>query len=141
MVSEAPSLVFGSIPATTTLLTFPCSLWFRWVRWIRQFNGSIVSDCDAIKDVNVSQKTMTGPEVTAAGLLNGCDQDCGNFYGLYAAEALDQGLLNVTDIDLALERIFLMRFKLGEFGDSVLPWSTIQPDVVGCQNHANVSVP
>jgi beta-D-xylosidase 4 len=104
-----------------------------------RFNGSIVSDCDAIKDINVTQKTMTGPQATAAGLDSGCDQDCGNFYGLWAKEALDSGLLNITTIDRALERIFLMRFKLGEFGD-ISSWNHVKPDVVGSTSHFQLAL-
>ena len=103
------------------------------------FQGSIVSDCDAIKDVNVTQKTMTGPEVTAAGILNGCDQDCGNFYGLYASDAIKEGLLNDTDVDTALVRILTMRFKLGEFGD-MTPWSKVAPNQVGSKQHAALAL-
>ena len=113
----------------------------RIVRDKWHFEGSIVSDCDAIKDVNVTQKTMTGPEVTAAGILNGCDQDCGNFYGLYAEEALGKNIygLNVTNIDVALQRIFLMRFQLGEFGDMSI-WNTVSSDVVGSTEHIELSM-
>jgi beta-glucosidase-like glycosyl hydrolase len=104
------------------------------------FDGSIVSDCDAIKDVNVSQRTMTGPQATAAGIKSGCDQDCGNFYGLYAEDAVKQGLLRESDIDTALERTLLMRFRLGEFGAPVAPWSEIGPDAVGAQAHADLAL-
>eukprot|EP01065_Artemidia_motanka_P023234 TRINITY_DN2771_c0_g1_i1.p1 TRINITY_DN2771_c0_g1~~TRINITY_DN2771_c0_g1_i1.p1 ORF type:complete len:822 (+),score=323.81 TRINITY_DN2771_c0_g1_i1:43-2508(+) len=77
------------------------------------FNGSIVSDCDAIKI-----HTGLYPSVeaaVAAGLAGGCDQDCGEVYSAYGVQAVGKGLLPEATVDAALERIFEMRFKLGEF--------------------------
>jgi beta-glucosidase len=42
-----------------------------------RFNGSVVSDCDAIGDITSAQHLMGGAAATAAGIKAGCDQDCG----------------------------------------------------------------
>eukprot|EP00045_Choanoeca_perplexa_P017535 m.256312 g.256312 ORF g.256312 m.256312 type:complete len:928 (+) comp17563_c0_seq3:1517-4300(+) len=80
------------------------------------FNGSIVSDCDAVADAYNDHRFTKTPEETAAdGIRGGCDLDCGSFYDEYLMDAVSQGYLNETALDLALERVFTMRFLMGEF--------------------------
>jgi len=46
------------------------------------FAGSVVSDCDAIQDAYDQHKYSASPEAACAqGILGGCDQDCGGYYG------------------------------------------------------------
>ena len=45
-----------------------------------------------------------------------------------------------SDIDRALERILLMRFRLGEFGSPIKPWSEVGPNVVGAAAHAKLAL-
>jgi beta-glucosidase-like glycosyl hydrolase len=99
----------------------------RLARGVWRFNGSIVSDCDAISDITTAQHLMGGAAATAAGIRQGCDQDCGVWYSTYAAEALSTSSLQLTEsnIDVSLARIFRMRFLLGEMGDNPRPFSTI----------------
>jgi pre-mRNA-splicing factor SYF2/beta-D-xylosidase 4 len=79
------------------------------------FNGSVVSDCDAIKD---QAYRYASPEAAvAAGVQGGCDQDCGGYYGDHGVSAVQKGLLKEAEMDLALTRTLLMRFRLGEFDD------------------------
>ncbi len=94
------------------------------------FKGYVVSDCGAIGDEVYSHhffKTM--PEAVAASIRAGCDLDCGNEYSRYAKQAIDEGLLDVRDIDTALTRILSARFRLGEFDPpSAVPYSSITKD-------------
>ncbi len=94
------------------------------------FKGYVVSDCGAIGDEVYSHhffKTM--PEAVAASIRAGCDLDCGNEYSKYAEQAINEGLLDVRDIDTALTRILSARFKLGEFDPpSAVPYSSITKD-------------
>jgi hypothetical protein len=59
-----------------------------------------------------------------AGLEGGCDQDCGSFYTMFGPEAAEAGLLRTRTLDTALERIFLMRIRLGEF-DPLNPYDAL----------------
>ena len=83
------------------------------------WNGSIVSDCDAIKDAAAFESVGGDAEAVGMGLQAGCDQDCGIWYSKYAQEALKRKLVNETTIDTALARTFTMRFRLGEFDANV----------------------
>ncbi len=87
------------------------------------FNGFVVSDCGAIQDITENHKwapeelgrVVTKEESVNYSLLAGCDMDCGSIYPSYAASAVKAGILKESTIDLALVRIFLTRFKTGEF--------------------------
>ena len=82
-------------------------------RW--EFEGYVVSDCDSIEDIWKHHKIVGTPEeASALAVLNGGDLNCGRTYeALVDAEA--QGLLSEDDIDVALERLMLTRFRLGQF--------------------------
>lgn len=91
------------------------------------FDGSVVSDCDAIKDAYASHHAVPNASAAcAAGIVGGCDQDCGGTYSSACGSALSEGLLDESAVDTALQRTFLMRFRLGEFDDdSAVHWRTI----------------
>ncbi len=97
------------------------------------FGGLVVSDCDAIKIVTTSQKQMDGPHAAAAGVNGGCDLDCGAWYSQYGQNAVDSKLLNESAIDVAMTRVFMLRFRLGEMGetDDEVSWRSVPPSVVG----------
>ena len=82
-------------------------------RW--EFEGYVVSDCDSIEDIWKHHKIVGTPEeASALAVLNGGDLNCGRTYeALVDAEA--RGLLSEDDIDVALERLMLTRFRLGQF--------------------------
>lgn len=87
------------------------------------FNGYVVSDCGAIKDMfsdhkwipDGSDHVVTQEEATMYGLTAGCDMDCGSVYPQNAVSAVRSGLLSEDVIDRALLRIFTQRMATGEF--------------------------
>jgi beta-glucosidase len=80
-----------------------------------KFNGYVVSDCGAITDIYMNHKFVQTPEEAAAlGVLAGCDLECGDTYK-YLKSAVKKGLLKESDIDVAVKRLFIARFKLGLF--------------------------
>jgi beta-glucosidase len=90
------------------------------------FDGYVVSDCDAIEDIFLHHKIVDSAEKAAAlGVHNGCDLDCGKTYDALVP-AVRQGLISEADIDTALTRLMLTRFRLGMFDppDRVL-WARI----------------
>ena len=88
------------------------------------FNGYVVSDCDAVDDIQRGHHfTDTLPEAAAIALKRGMDNECADFGSTPAdnsdymkyVEAVKQGLLSEKDIDRTLKRLFTARFRLGLF--------------------------
>jgi beta-glucosidase len=100
------------------------------------FAGYVVSDCGAIDDVQKGHRLVDTPEAAAAlGVRRGCDLECGRVYRSLG-RALEQSLLKVTDIDLAVRRVMLGRLKLGLFDPPErVPWTRIPPSVVDAKEH------
>jgi beta-glucosidase len=108
-VMSAYNKLYGvPVPASNFLLTE--ILRDRW-----GFDGHVVSDCDGVKDVYKHHKYVETPEEAAAiSLLAGNDLNCGRSFGSLIM-AVSQGLLTETDIDRALTRVLIARFRLGLF--------------------------
>jgi beta-glucosidase len=82
-------------------------------RW--GFEGYIVSDCGAIRDIYANHKIVETPEEAAAlGIKRGCDLNCGNTYQSLKS-AIEQGLLTEEELDASVKRLFAARIKLGMF--------------------------
>lgn len=90
------------------------------------FKGYVVSDCGAISDIYYGHKYA--PSIMAASALAvkaGCDLTCGSEYSTLA-EAVQKGLISEANIDTAVTRLMLARFKLGMFDPpSAVPYSKI----------------
>jgi beta-glucosidase len=96
------------------------------------FQGYVVSDCDAIADIADGLAIFQSPghhyvkslpDAAAASLQHGVDNDCADFgygprddddYARYV-EAVKQGLVSETVVDETLRRLFTARMKLGLF--------------------------
>jgi beta-glucosidase len=88
------------------------------------FNGYVVSDCDAIVDIFSGHHfTKSLAEAAAVSMNTGMDNECADFFTeatdnsdyVKYLDAVKQGLLRKTDIDVALRRLFTARFRLGLF--------------------------
>ncbi len=103
------------------------------------FDGYVVSDCGAIRDIETGHHIANSkPEAAAIGVKGGCDLNCGSYYKSLA-EAVEQGFITEDQIDVALRRILMARFKMGMFDpDEVVPFSKIPIGVV-CSD-ANTSL-
>ena len=79
------------------------------------FEGYVVSDCGAIRDIFENHKVVQTPEEAAARAVKaGCELNCGEVYTMLL-DAVEQGLIDEAAIDQAVKRLFLARFKLGMF--------------------------
>ena len=79
------------------------------------FAGYVVSDCGAIDDIYQTHKLVkTAAEASAIGLRGGCDLSCGDTYKSLV-ESVKLGLVTEADIDVAVRRLFAIRFRLGMF--------------------------
>ena len=88
------------------------------------FQGYVVSDCGAVIDIFQGHHfTASQPEASALSLKRGMDNECADFFTKvtdnhdYAPylEAVKQGLLKESDIDVAVTRLMTARMKLGMF--------------------------
>jgi len=100
------------------------------------FDGYIVSDCGAIRDIYKYHKVVETPAQAAAmGIANGTDLNCGVTYE-QLGEAVRSGLLTEEQLDTSLRRLFRARFKLGMFDpDERVPWSSIPMSVIDSKEH------
>jgi beta-glucosidase len=81
------------------------------------FEGYVVSDCDAIRDVwgaQLHHYVNTAEEAAAAAIKAGVDLCCGSDYNALV-RAMQIGLVTEKDIDKALHRTLWIRFRLGLF--------------------------
>jgi beta-glucosidase len=87
-----------------------------------KFDGYVVSDCDAVKDISDNHKfAPDAPSGVAAGLKAGVDNECSNAtlfdidgLGARYQQAYERGLISMQDIDQALIRLFSARYRNGD---------------------------
>jgi beta-glucosidase len=112
-----------------------------------KFNGYVVSDCDAVKDISDNHKYAPDAAAAAAvALKTGVDNEC-NTATLYDIgglgnryrEAYERGLIAMEDIDRALVRLFSARYRNGDLAgeaskpraaSSILPLTSPQHDAL-----------
>ncbi len=98
------------------------------------FDGYVVSDCGAIRDIDLHHKVTGGPDESAAlAVKNGCDLNCGAAY-TYLQAAWEKGLIGEEEITAAVERLMEARLRLGMFDESC-PYDSISMDVVESPAH------
>jgi len=99
-----------------------------------KFNGYVVSDCGAIEDISAHHKYRPLQEQgVAAALAAGTDLICGvppqnrvQLERTAALNAVHQGILPESTVDLAVTRTLNARFKLGMFDpEALVPWSSL----------------
>ncbi len=107
-------------------------------RW--GFKGHVVSDCWALTDIHQGHKVAADAvEAAAMALKAGCDLSCGVTYDRLD-EAIERGLVSEADIDLALSRTLLTRFKLGIFDPpEKVPFTAIPSSVIGSSKHRRLA--
>ena len=90
-----------------------------------QFPGFVTSDCGAVDDIATFHKFT--PDVEHAAVLAvraGTDTSCGTEYATLA-KAVKDGLLQESELDAPLKRLFLARFELGMFDPPAqVPYAT-----------------
>jgi beta-glucosidase len=97
------------------------------------FKGYVVSDCGAVADVYKGHHFTPTPEAAAAAVFKaGMDLICGDSRNNMNADpqgilrAVRQGLLSEADLERALRRLFIARFRLGLFDPpSSIPYAKL----------------
>jgi beta-glucosidase len=106
------------------------------------FEGYVVSDCGAIKDIYANHKIVKTPEEAAAiGIRKGCDLNCGDVYQNALKKGVELGLIDESEIDLSVYRLMLARMKLGMFDptDMVL-YAQIPFEVNNSKSHDEMAL-
>ncbi|MCY1722133.1 glycoside hydrolase family 3 C-terminal domain-containing protein [Prolixibacteraceae bacterium Z1-6] len=110
--------VYSVMGAYNQFRDFPCCAspeLFSILRNDWGFKGYVVSDCWAISDFYQYQDFSEGPaEAAAAAVRVGTDLNCGSAYA-HLPEAVKKGLLTEEELDVAVKRLMMARFKLGMF--------------------------
>ena len=109
-----------------------------------KFDGYVVSDCDAVKDIADHHKyAPDAAAAVAAALRAGVDNECNGATltdtdGLASRyrEALDRGLITAEEIDTALVRLFSARLRTGDLpGDGGRQARPLAPAAVMTPEH------
>ena len=109
------------------------------------FKGYVVSDCGAVIDIYEGHHfTPAQPEASALSLRKGMDNECIDWlekatdnhdYKPYL-DAVHQGLLQESEIDTALVRLFTARMKLGMFDPPAsVPYTKIDESLLDSAQH------
>jgi len=103
------------------------------------FKGYIVSDCWAIHDFfdeKAHHITASPEEAAAMAVKAGTDLNCGSVYAESLLNAVNQGLVTESEINVSVKRLIMARMKLGEFDPKEdVPYSKIPLNVVDCEVH------
>ena len=103
------------------------------------FDGYVVSDCGALRDIYKFHKFVeTKAEAAALALKSTCDLNCGDTYDALV-DAYEQDLIDEDDITAAAENLFAIRYRLGEF-EETRPYSDIGYDKIDCREHRELNL-
>lgn len=103
------------------------------------FEGIVVSDCWAIKDIWNTHKVLPdAAHAAAAAVHTGTELNCGETYA-HIPEAVAAGLLDEADIDKALTRLLSERIRLGELDGNGGDWDALPDEIVEGPEHLALS--
>jgi beta-glucosidase len=105
------------------------------------FDGYVVSDCEAIRDIYEHHKAVkTAAEAATLAVKNGCELNCGSVY-LALLDAVEQGLISEDIIDHAVKRLFTARFRLGMFDPpEQVPYTRILYEMIDSPEHRELAL-
>jgi len=115
-----------------------------------KFNGYVVSDCDAVVDIfNGHHFTKSMADAAAVSLKRGMDNECADFFTKATSnsdyvkylDAVKQGILAEKEIDVALKRSLMARFRLGMFDPpSMVPYAMTPESEIDSAAHRELSL-
>ena len=108
------------------------------------FQGYVVSDCDAVRDVAANHRYRpTQAQGAAVSVIRGMDNECVTFTSRFGepvekayVDAVQQGYLPEGTLDTALIRLFTARIKLGMFDPpDMVPFTKIDEKELDSTEH------
>ena len=112
------------------------------------FQGYVVSDCDAVKDIAANHRyRSTQAKGAAISVIRGMDNECATFTDRYGdpadkvyIDAVQQGYLPESTLDMALIRLFTARMKLGMFDPpEMVPYAKIDEKELDSAEHRELA--
>ena len=109
-----------------------------------EFQGYVVSDCDAVRDVAANHRYRpTQAQGAAISVIRGMDNECVTFTSRFGEpvekayiDAVQQGYLPESTLDTALIRLFTARIKLGMFDPpDMVPFTKIDEKELDSAEH------
>ena len=101
------------------------------------FTGYVTSDCWAVDDFFRYHKTH--PDATSSAidaLIHGTDVECGNSVYIKLLEAVKQGSVKESQLDISLRRLFMIRFRLGMFDPpEMVPYANVKQSELESAEH------
>jgi len=108
------------------------------------FQGYVVSDCDAVRDVSANHRYRANQaQGVAISVIRGMDNECVTFTSRFGdpvekayIDAVQQGYLPESTLDTALVRLFTARMKLGLFDPpDMVPYTKIDEKELDSAEH------
>lgn len=108
------------------------------------FQGYVVSDCDAVRDIAANHRYRpTQAQGVAISVIRGMDNECVTFTSRFGEpvdkayiDAVQQGYLPESTLDTALIRLFTARIKLGMFDPpDMVPYTRIDEKELDSAEH------
>jgi beta-glucosidase len=112
------------------------------------FQGYVVSDCDAVKDIAANHRyRATQAQGAAISVIRGMDNECATFTDRYGdpadkayIDAVQQGYLPESTLDTALIRLFTARMRLGMFDPpDMVPYTKIDEKELDSAEHRELA--
>jgi beta-glucosidase len=105
------------------------------------FPGYVVSDCGAIDDIYEHHKIVATPEEAGAlAVKAGCDLECATTFE-HLKEAVAKKIITEPEIDVAVKRLFVARFRLGMFDPAErVKYAAIPYSVVDSKEHQQLAL-
>ena len=105
------------------------------------FDGSVVTDCNGLKDLFQGHKYVSNVQEAIAVALNaGIDMECGDYFKQYLLDVVKSGLVAEETIDTAVRRLLLSRFRLGLYDPvEMVPYNQILQSVVDSPEHRDLA--
>ena len=101
------------------------------------FTGTVVTDCNGIKDLFDGHHYVNSPEEAIVAAVNaGIDIECGDYFKQYLLYLAKRNIVTEEVITRAVKRIMLSRFMLGLYDPpDRVPYNKISEKVVDSQQH------
>jgi beta-glucosidase len=135
----------GIMAAYNALNGVPC-IANRWLltdilRGEWGFTGTVVTDCNGIKDLFTGHHWVDNAREAIITAINaGTDIECGNYFKEHLLWLAQHDLVTEQALDTAVRRILLSRFMLGLYDpQQQVPYTCIPSDVVDGPQHRSLA--